>query len=253
MGPESIINYKRPGYPRITEGANGIQTVIEYIGPTSQIEDGKPAIGDEWGDYTGNVSSISIEPVEGAEYSVLIVTVEFQYEQVEDEGILIDESYEIDWQMFQRPMLEHPAFRDEGEYALESDDVIAIEAWKNEPSSVLRGLFQFSAIQISGSKTTDELSSNAKKFAEGILLGQETYEDYAPVARKTSIYVKGPPPESDAGLKDDPTGFPNLPSNYEWRKIGDSSIRASRKTRWDRTEEWIGAIKILSDKEEIFW
>ena len=43
-----------------------------------------------------------------------------------------------------------------------------------------------------------------------------------------------------------------VPVGYQWRKSADRAIQTSQ-TRWDKTEEWIGAIKVLLDKQEIFF
>jgi hypothetical protein len=96
------------------------------------------------------------------------------------------------------------------------------------------------------------LSANAEKFAKGIELGIETYEDYAPVVRRSTIYANGIPSNSTAGQKEDAPEVEGKPEGYEWRKQADRAIQ-NGQTRWDKSEEWIGAIKVLVDKDEIFF
>jgi hypothetical protein len=44
-----------------------------------------------------------------------------------------------------------------------------------------------------------------------------------------------------------------LPDGYEWRKSADRNVTAGKRTRWEKQEEWLGAKKVLHDKDEIFW
>jgi hypothetical protein len=99
----------------------------------------------------------------------------------------------------------------------------------------------------------EELSDNAKKYCAGLNLGLESYEDFAPVARKVTAYAGGPPSSTQAGDKNTPTGIPGLPSGWEWRKSADRSMRAGGQTRWERVEEWTGAQKVLTDKTNIYF
>jgi len=250
---DPLIEFKKPGFPKIYTSEKSIQTVIDYVGELTDLETGEPAIGTVFGDYVGVVTATNLSPIEGTLYADLTVTVEEAYEPT-GAGTPQEVSTEIDWVMFQRSMLEHPAFRlgGGGTYALTIDDIIDIEGWKNEPDPDLKKVYKY----LGGTpeyKYEIELSANAQKFADGINLGLETYEDYAPVARKNTTYVGGPPSATEAGTKVTPTGITGLPTGYEWRKTADRSTRAGRASRWVKTEEWTGAIKVLTDKSVIYF
>ena len=121
-----------------------------------------------------------------------------------------------------------------GANALATSEIIEIEFWRApENTKALKELYKYNA-----SGYDYELGTNAKYFARGIELGQETYEDKAPIAVKISEYVNGPPPETTAGLKEDPVGFPNLPAGFEWRKENGLSNILSSKLPIGRGKEW---------------
>jgi len=252
MAAESISTYRKPGFPRYETTENGFRTVIEYIGPAATLAPAEPASGVAWGDFQGSVRGTTYSLVEGSTTQAeLSVTVELAAESPDTAGTLESETFEIDWVLVGRPMEEHPAFAigQGGAYALTSTDISDIQNWKNEEDHTLRDAYSYA----SKSYEWIELSSAARMFAHGIELGQENMEDFAPVARKTSTYIGGPPDESMAGQKETPVGFTRLPNGYEWRKSADRNITAGKRTRWERVEEWLGAKKVLHDKDEIFW
>lgn len=254
MAAESIINLKRPEYPKKEYTETGIVTRIEYIGDTATLEAAIPNIGATWGDYVGQVQSATIEPTENVNFSVLMITVDKATDNADIEpGELVAVSYEIRWVTVDRSMFEHPQFaiNEGGLNALTKADIIDITAWRDQDPERFADLKEdYKYLRMGFEKT---LSANAKLFARGIELGQETYEDKAPIAIKISEYVNGPPPETTAGLKEEPDGVPNIPSGFEWRKETADSTRAGGALKWNLTEEWVGAKKILTDREEIYW
>lgn len=248
--PDPLINFIRPEFPKIEFTESGIVTRIEYIGLTSEIVDDLPAPGATWGDYAGQVKSSSYEPTEDPDVTVAMVSVEQSIDNTETEpGELVAISYEIRWLTIERSMYEHPAFNEGGEFVLSKGDIYDIEKWKApENRKDLHDAYKYDE---NGYET--ELSANAKMFCRGIELGLETFEDKAPTAIKISEYVNGPPPTTDAGLKEDPDNFPNLPDGFEWRKETADSTRSSGATKWNLTEEWLGAKKVLFDRLNVYW
>jgi len=255
MAAESISAYRKPGFPKPETNENGKTTRIEYVGPTATLEPAIPAIGALWGDFEGTVRSHSLIPADGLDStSELTIIVELITESPEEDGTLESETFEIEWALVGRSMYEHPQFAIGGGAgsALLESDIAQLEMWKITTIAELKALYYFEDPKEPGSYA-GVLSDNAKLFARGIELGQETFEDFAPVLRKTSTYTGGPPPESIAGQKDDPAGFPRKPAGYEFRKTADRHVTVGKRTRWERVEEWMGAKKILHDKDEIFW
>ncbi len=263
---DPLIDYLKPGYPKTQNSAQSYVTSLEYVGPKSILEAAEPPTNTKWGDYDGRVTGSEFDPFEQTDDNpnptvVMRVTCEYFYDAGEASGsggvgTPAEESHEIEWVSVERPMLEHPQFRvgGGGANALTNQDVVDIELWRNEPSPDLRKVYKYTAPSASGEPTEFELTTNGKLFAAGILLGIETYPDFAPVARKTTAYTDGPPSESNAGLRDEPpNSFLGLPSGYEWRKSADRAIMSDGRNKWDRSEEWMGAEKVLVDRKTIYW
>ncbi len=252
MADERIIDLKKFGFPKITEAENGYGTTIEYIGDHARLAAARPKTGLIWGEYAGLVSRTTLTPQETTEsISELVVELEFSYAQDKDpnqQGEQVSKIYEIEWVSVSRSMKEHPVFRSGGEYALTEDDHVDIAGWENEADSVLKKEFKYK--DINDIETT--LSDNAKKYAQVTTIISDQYEDFAPVVRVTTTYADGIPPRGSAGEKDNPPSFTGGPSGYEWRKSAERSVRSGKETRWDRVEEWIGADKVLIDRNKLY-
>jgi len=83
MAAESIIDYKKPEFPKIENTESGTITRIEYIGngvtgvgDAATISAALPAVGDKWGNYAGLVKSVSKEPKENTDILEVFITVE---------------------------------------------------------------------------------------------------------------------------------------------------------------------------------
>lgn len=255
MAIEPIYSQRRPGFPRESFSDASYLTEIQYVGLAADLKSASPAKDSVWGEYLGIVSSESLELLDGTEWGILTVVCEAKFDQSSggETGTEREVAYEIDWTDVQRSMYEHPEFAigEGGTYELTSEDVTAIGKWNENPNVGYKKDY----IYYTGADdyTTMTLSDNAKMFARGIQLGVEYYVYKAPVANRSSSYVNGPPPAGTAGLKEDPVGFPHLPTGYEWLRDADRSLRSGGQTRWQRDTTWIGAKKVLVDAAEIFW
>ena len=252
MAEESITQYMRPGFPKPLISEKEYATRIEYVGPQADLESAAATLAQSWGSYPGVITQADIDPIEGSTYAILTVQVTKKTDLASDSAVgeKERETYEIEWNKVSRPLAEHPEFYN----ILTVSDLVDIEYWRNDQDPTLKKAYKYDArILVDGVSDETELTAIAKKYAKGILLQNEEFDDYAPVVRKTSFYVNGPPPDSQAGQKEDPAGVPNVPPDWEYRKSADRSINAGGQTRWEKIEEWEGAKKVLIDKEEIFW
>ena len=253
MADEFIIGYRLKDYPKTTNNESSYRTDIRYVGPYSELQSEEPAANSAWGEYDGRVTSTRLEPIPGTDRGILDVTTEYFYESGDTpSGTSREVNLEVEWVQFQRSLYEHPQFAvgQGGTNALTAEDIKEIKAWENPPDGGVLGDYQF---QYVANGAIDDLSTNAKLFARGLELGQETWEDYAPVIRRTTTYTGAPPGASSAGAKGTPPAFAGQPSGYEWRKTADRATRDAGQTRWERHEEWTGATKILSDKTQVYW
>lgn len=256
MATEPIYAQRRPGFPRESVDAGSYRTQIEYVGLARDLRAASPNINTVWGDYNGLVSLAELEPLDGTDYAILIVWVEYKFEAASYEaggGTLQSTNYEIDWLTVQRSLFEHKDFRigAGGAYQLTSKDVSEIGKWQAMTNAGYKADYYFYIDGETGS--TSELSDNAKMLARGIQIGIEYWEDKVPVARRSRTYVNGPGPSGEAGKKDTPTGFPNLPPGYEWIRDSDRSLKTGTQSKWQNDTEWLGAKKVLIDTENIYW
>lgn len=264
MADESIIAYMKPGFPVEGQTDKSFTTTIEYVGPASALKVARPEKNDPWGDYPGIVSSTSWQPFETIQtdtdqlgtLTVVVEAAEWGTDASYDTGTKTNIDYEIDWVDVQTPLIQHPAFAPGagGAYQLTIDDIAKIELWKTTENPEKKAAYQYAAdLSASGEITYYDLSTNAKTFAYGLAQGIEYFNRKTPVARRTETWVNGPPDECLAGLKETPTGFPNLPSGYEWIREADRSLKQGTSRKWNRDIEWIGEKKVLVDAAQIFW
>lgn len=259
MADESIVALLRPDFPKVVEDGSGKKTALEYIGPYSTLSSAKPAKGAAWGAYAGFVESTEISEITGTDYGILSVNVATPTIDEEGGGGTVTGSistvrFEVEWVVFSRSLYEHPVFAigGGGANALTSKDYAAIRLWENNDDEVKKGEYKY-VPNPNAPDTFDTLSTNAQKFAKGLQLGQQNWEDYAPVIRKTTTYVGGLPGFSQAGQKDNPPSFSGGPTGYQWKKTADRAVQSNEDFDWDRVEEWTGGKKILIDKDQVFW
>ena len=260
---DPLENYLRPGYPKenLTEGS--YRNSMEYVGERSVLAGQVSSIGQKWGTYPGFISPADFEDIEGTNpvFSILRVIVETKQGSADypssPTGDVDEVNDEVDWASIQRSMYEHPAFRIDGGgiYQLTSEDVEAIKSWERNPDMIYKQIYVYKEngdYTIPMSSLDPQLSLNAQMFAKGIQQGIEYYNDFAPVVRRQSTFVGGPPPQGNAGQKEDPPAGLG-PPDYEWIKNADRALKSGGQTRWRRDEEWLGAKKVLVDRDEIFW
>ena len=263
MGHETIATYMRPGFPHESVDETSYRTLIEYVGPKEKLESSNSGIAVRipWGTFPGIVNSAELVPMEGTDYATLTVSVERKFESNDYQyggGEVASTNYEIDWVDVQRSMYEHPEFdkNGTGAYKLDDEDIAAIKSWDICPDPSYKKIWVYSKDdwKTPPDATFPTLSDNAKKFAEGMLLGIEYWIDKAPIARKNEEYTGGPPPKGTAGKKETPpSNFPNLPAGYEWIRNADRAIKQGGQTKWQRSIEWVGAVKVLVDTKNIYW
>ena len=256
MAAESIISFKRPGFPKENASAAGRATFIEYIGPESTLRAASPATGATWGDYSGLVQDVDVDPIEGTDHAVLAIRILREWGSAEYGSSTGDEQqtvHEIDWVDVQTDIFQHKVFRASGTYALNNDDLIELRRWQDMTDITLKAAWQFYTDDTG--EATGTLSANAQVLAKGLLLGIEYYNEKAPVLRKSTFYLNGPPPQSGGGVKEDPGSFPQISglSGYEWLRSADRSLQTGTEKEWRRDQEWTGARKILVDAENIYW
>lgn len=261
MGAEAIIHLKRPGFPKETFDDTSYRTTIEYVGLVTQLLLHSPGISTAWGDYPGLVTSDDLERFENKTHGILTVVCERKFEPGDGSSAtgvkLVNETtYEIDWVDVPQTLLQHPAFASGGSSELTDTDKLEIESWEKNPYIDYKKDFTFKkdGDYITPCSAADPtLSENAQLYAKGRLKGIDGFVAKLPVAIRSDTWVKGPPPAGTAGQKEEPEGFPNLPTGYEWIRGADRALRAGGQTTWSQTVDWQGVNKVLIDADDIFW
>lgn len=255
MGHATIATYIRPGHPREYATESGIGNTWVYRGPSATISANKPVIGETWADGRPVVACEIFEISAASELTDMMVVTAINTSAGVTIATTTEEVvYELEWRPVLRPLEVHPDFRTGGTYALDATAKKDIMGWRAEVSPSLKANRKYRELdseQIpSGTETT--ITGNALEFIKLLEIGQEEYVDYMPVWRKRSLYKGTNPPSTGAiGVKGTPSGS-GYPSGYEWVKSRDSAVRIGRKARWQRDEEWEGAITVYADKSDVF-
>lgn len=254
MSAASLASRMRPGFPKESVTDAAYRTEIEYVGLAADLRSESPTTYSTWGTYYGIVVDSRLEPLEGTDWGILTVVVELKFEPGEATfGEKQESTAEIDWTITERPLREHPEFNvnGTGAHKLTEEDVIALERWEKTNRADYKKEYMYYIDETESETRT--LSANAKLIAYAMMMGIESYEDALPVARLTESYAGGPSPDSQAGLKETPSGIPNLPEGYEWKRNADRCVKKGGSGRWERSIEWIGVDKVLVDAQNIYW
>lgn len=244
----ALLDYLRPNYPTVRTDSAGRHKTYVMRGPADTLNALYVGVGSVFD--SGRVETTDITPVDMAngiiDYTITtVVSFTHTTETVTDDQYPY---YEVDQVQIEKNLRQHPEF-----ISFSSSDWAAIEAWEAEVDQTLKAAYKYYARNADGKKTGDvlTLSTQECRFAYLRLRGVESYPDYSPVVRKTSKYIGTTAPDSsEIGQK---TTTPTYaPSGYEWRKSADRINKQGRGIEWIRQEEWIGAVKVLVDKDDIF-
>lgn len=140
----------------------------------------------------------------------------------------------------QKDLRTHPMFdSEEGEYPIDAAGWAKIDRWQNEPDPVLKGTFKYK----DDSGVEQVLDDAQIAYAGRVLKGGQSYNLYAPIVRKTSVFSGDPGPGDEPGYREDPQVSVSFPDGYQWLKTACREIQQQDKS-WQRTEEWTGAEEV---------
>lgn len=259
MSYAAIVNYQVPGSPEDIKDVTGALKRFVYRKDSSTLTTNRPAAGDDWNGLEVRRTSL----VQVGRSTTWELTVDAANDDAAPSTLgsaaVSNQEFpvlELDFEPVERSLRQHPGFS-----SFVEADFQALDLWIAETDSEQRRIFKYWKRDSEGAKTgtiqtlstTISPVNTQQQFASLYLLGVETYTDYAPVARKTSLYKgTGKPTSADIGqvIVGDP--FTGVPSGYTWLKRADRAVKQGRGFTWTRVEEWIGAREILVDKDEIF-
>jgi hypothetical protein len=171
--------------------------------------------------------------------------------------ILPDPIVEVEWTDLQQDLRRNKLYRAGGTRELtltlnenNTNDLIDIEFWKNEPSAVLRAAYKYATLDASGGAVIRTLSENAAFFAAKLATGEDSFNDSYPIVRAT-VYSRNRPAVGKTWVRQNPPAayiaFDNL-SHYEWIFI--VSSRHWQRRYWRKDEAWAGALSWDHDHYE---
>lgn len=211
---------------------NGGTTVTRmYTGPMPVLISGRPLLGGFMVD-TGNallVEDIEIEALGAGKDGPGKMTVQLiSIEPPDNRMTPFQPVYEIEWNMLERKLEQHPIYQSTGEKPLTDDDFDWIAVWESASTKVEKD------------KAYSSLSANGQNLVDKKKRGEDSYRLYYPVARKTS-QVGIFPAVGACGTVQHPPDFPQLPDGYVWLTSADRGTRTGRFGKWERQQEWDGA------------
>lgn len=226
---------EQPTSPKWKFSASGTTVQRVFVGPYQKCLDTRPKIGQTMSDLAGDIFVDDVEVIKGKGKSgTMTVNLATRVPADASSSEPFQPIFEFDWVVIDKRLEQAPIFQEGGSKALNSTDLDKIEEWKSKTKATDRDA-AYSAC-----------SANAKYFINKLKRGQESYRVFAPVAKKRSkSYTQ--PNATACGIKQNPQGFPGIPSGYVWVKDSDRVSRTGYRGTWDREESWIGADSVDED------
>lgn len=249
------------GYPRQRFSQTAEGQTYRYRGDYTTLSSNKPDTGEVWAD-SRFVSGVEFYRIGRSDWGEMLVETDLQVGTTTAITTTLESTrYQINWELNDLPLQDHPAFVPGGASDLFTtatavsglparrhiDDVFG---WENEPSTVLRGSFKYVSLLANGNPGPEvTLTGGALAYAKLRSIGQQTVPAFLPVWSKIGTYNgTNAPGVSTIGqyalAGPDGTGFP---PGYQWVKIADDAERVGRRSRWERSERWRGYVKVWLD------
>ena len=231
-GSSSLIEC--PDSPVITRTKQGYTYIRTFTGPYDACVSGAP---DRFASAVGVPSflfsdNIEIKKLPGGK-GILTITFCPSPDPDADGSSPASSIHEIEWTEVQRPLAQHKLYQPGGDRALADTDWTRIKGWQSEQDEDLRSAFKFQ-----DSKGTEfNLSDDAKNYCQKLLRGQESYNEYTPIARLTTPSTTKPTTGKCGMLTTSPP-VEGIPDDYIWLKTADRACKRSHL--WEHTQEWTG-------------
>lgn len=225
VGQRGII--ERPNSPEIVGNREGTRVTLIFDGPFEALRSSRPDVNDtvDGFDDAIKVREYRIVPLRAGKEAFGRMTV-----RADDLGgdSLTSSSgggeprYELEWAQIERPIAEHPAFRDAlSESAI---NTVVTAAQDDEPLPPASG---------DGADAAEALYNRLRR-------GVESYLVFHPIVRVTTPFSQRPQ-NAEAGGREDPPSDAQAPSGYEYLKTSARIAGPTQDSEWELVEEWTGA------------
>ena len=250
----ALAPYLKEGFPKKTNGRGTDSSIWSYRVPTPLAITVVIPINSAWADGLA-VSSFKIEPVAETNdwYDIDVDTANTASSEVIATQ-LEKYNYALSWIEVDQQLELHKEFNTGGAYPLASAEFAQIYGWKDETDHTLKQFYKYVKRDINGDPSSAPITvtGNALIFIKLLQRGFDSFPMHLPVWSKESVYRGyAAPAQGNLGLLGAPPGS-GFPSGYEWRKSDDSSNQIGHTYRWNRSEKWVGAIKIWIDRDHIY-
>ena len=225
-----------PDSPVITVTKDGFSAVSTYSGPYAACVAAMPGRLSKVGGLSSSLlaDTIEVKKLAGGK-GLLTITFNSSPSPSPDSNTSI---HEIEWAEVQRPLAQHKRFQSGGANPLDDGDWTDIDGWKAEQNQSLRKDFKYKhadGANFSGAIIT--LGDGAIEFCQKLLRGQDSYNEYTPIARLTTCTL-GRPITGHCGTINNSPPVEGIPDSYKWLKTADRACKRSRT--WERVQEWTG-------------
>jgi len=220
-----------PDSPVITVTKDGYSVVLMYSGPYAACVAAMPGRFSAAGGLSSSLfaDTIEVKKLPGGK-GLLTITFNPSPSPSPDSNTSI---HEIEWAEVQRPLAQHKRFQPGGDNPLDDGDWTDIDGWKAEQTQSLRKDFKYKPAE----GATITLGDGAIEFCQKLLRGQESYNEYTPIARLTTTSLEKPT-TGTCGIINNSPPVEGIPDSYKWLKTADRACKRSRT--WERVQEWTG-------------
>lgn len=216
-----------PTSPKYEHTQDGKRWTKIYTGPYTVLIGNAPQRLQAFQGVPGLVDTVLVERTPGAN-GQLTVTLKPNPLPDQDSKDADKPTLEVEWMELQKRIETHPRYAAAGAKELTSDDLQAIDLWKNSTAGDRASKY-------------GSLSDNAKDLVAKILKGQDSYVVFYPLIRRTTPRSSAPSGTNAGKISNPPIDV----AGFHFLKTADRYIR--RGTSWSQVEEWTGAESIDTD------
>lgn len=210
-----------PDSPQWEEGNDRAQCTMKYVGSYDALQASRPAQGSapEGAPSGYKVQNVAVHKTGPAGQGMMVVTL--AYESTKDE---------ILWNQVQVPLKRHPMYQEGGEHALTPTDWAHVQGWEQARKRTATNF-------VDDDGNTIVLSESARHLIGKLLRGIESYLDFYPVARRTTVRTIELIAD-DCGRRSSPPFV--VPFGYDWLKTNDYVGKSGTGRSFERIQEWTG-------------
>jgi hypothetical protein len=232
---------ERPDSPEWDYNTQKVTCTRTFEGMYADLLSSMPDIGYNMEGYNPNllIENVKIKKAVSGKATMTIV-LETLVDPITNPPAPVQPVYEIEWTQIERPIEQHPFFK-----LLFPDPFGVLPPLNATQVNALNAfrLWETSADNASAASTNyANLTKGFQALAQKKMRGETSYLIFAPVARITTLTREVVLASACGFVFTDVPGFTELPAGYQWLQTADRSTRTGTYGKWQRVQEWTGAI-----------